>query len=249
VQVKPFKVETEWFKSLRRLMYFPETYVTFDLETSGIDREEDLIVQFGYCVVVDKELVSRDSFLFDWTRRLSAPDVEWFKAKIERVRSDFASRGQHYGMSLDRLCGEGIHPDEALSACSAFFDDWHSQRGYFIGHNVLSFDGPILSSNFKRFASRSFWLTKDMNVIDTGMLAKASQLKLLPGPEERVFDFAHRVARTNGHDRFWSLDRACVPGLGLDKKHGLHAERMHDAEYDAYVTHLLFEEFRSLAEA
>ena len=50
--------KSEWFDALKMIMPFPRDYLVFDLETSGIDRNVDVIVQIGICRVVNGKKIS-----------------------------------------------------------------------------------------------------------------------------------------------------------------------------------------------
>jgi hypothetical protein len=116
-----------------------------------------------------------------------------------------------------------------------------------VTHNGFGLDIPITKRQFKRFLGYDFCFSSDC-VLDTGLTEKAYQLYTYPTHKERLDEFYTRVYHTRQEGLSWSLDKL-VKDYGLDRRYNLDTRDAHDAEYDSYVTHLLFEEYRRLCGA
>ena len=114
----------------------------------------------------------------------------------------------------------------------------------FMGHNMVSFDAPFLAADLKRQAIP--FKFKPGEYLDTGMLFKAAQLRTYPGPHESLHQFFLRVKDTRSRVK-WRLTLA-MERLNLHIEHNIDLRKAHDAGFDCWMTHLLFEELRRLSE-
>src|SRR4051812_46423786 len=80
-----------WSPSLR----LPSNYLVFDLETTGFDPNQDLIVEVGWAIVQDRQIVDYAGMLLDWTS--FDPDNkdfhDWLKWRLTRCAADLAKQG------------------------------------------------------------------------------------------------------------------------------------------------------------
>jgi DNA polymerase III epsilon subunit-like protein len=229
-----------------RFRSFPRDYLVFDLETTGIDLKEDLILQIGHCLVLGGEPVDTADFVLDWTARPGI-DAGWLGKRIERTREfveydkDGRPSGRHYRFSPERLRQEGSDPLAILR----FYHDWlqelRGERLFLVAHNGYHFDCCLLERHFHQFLASPF-VFGDWEVFDTGMVVKAMQMNLPFWRGETPRSFSRRAYGQRLRGVRWALDTFCVPHFNLDKKHNLQAGDAHEAAWDVHVTHLLFQE-------
>ena len=102
-------------------------YVVFDIETTGLDTNEDRIIELGAVRVLNGEVVG----IFD---KLINPGI---------TISDFITNIN--GISNEMVKDEG-NPREVLFEFNKFISDIE----FLVGHNAYYFDYPFLQSEFKR---------------------------------------------------------------------------------------------------
>jgi DNA polymerase III epsilon subunit-like protein len=243
------------FAEMRRVFgEIPDTYLVVDLETSGFEPERDYILQIGHCLVVDRQVVDRQAFLLDWTQVNDVRvDTGWLESRIEETGAQIRAQGKTFHTTWERLLTEGVEARSVLADYCSWINEIRARRMFFVMHNG-AFDTAFFNHSFHRFLTpllpgvdRCDHFTEH-NVFDTGTILKAAQLPELPRAGETLRAFSRRVAGVRRKGVRWSLNEYAVPLFGLDKKYGLTAAQAHDAGYDAYVTHLLFEELRTRAE-
>ena len=223
--------------------HFPDDYLVIDTETTGLDRQDDVIVQLGYCRVENREVVENVAYVLDWTDHTLNQD--WLCGRLESTGQRLREKGHTYSWTLEKLASEGKPPIDVL------FDLLGRLREYggkmLAAHNGVGFDVPMIEAHLKRFLALPFTFPKQL--WDTGVMEKAIQLDVRPRPGEPLLVFCKRVLGIRAAGVKWSLDRHCTPKYQLDHKYGLDTSRSHTADYDAYVTSCLLEEFRQLAQA
>lgn len=220
----------------------PEDYLVFDCETSGLDREEDLILQLGWCVVENRKVIENEGVILNWA---NCPYVDrlWLKYRLELSTRHLQNKGREYGWTLERL-QTGEKPLDSIAGFLSKIIDWLPNK--VVAHNGIGFDIPIINSHLRRFLNYDFEIPLE-SVIDTGAIVKASQLNLLPDKDENTGEFATRVLAKPSRTR-WSLDKYCVPTWELDKKCGIDLELAHSAPYDCLICYHLIEELRKQIE-
>jgi DNA polymerase III epsilon subunit-like protein len=231
---------------------FPTRYVVFDLETTGLDFKKDLVWQLGYCLVQDRKLTVCGNHLLDWTRH-PAIDQAWLKQRLLETKEhveqkDGKPTGKTYHINYDKMHELGADPVPVLQEYLAWFKELREQKYFFVAHNGLAFDVPMLKAHFQRFCQDTFeW--DPYTLFDTGMVCKAAQSSLTPWQGETPGEFFRRAYSQRLKNIFWSLDRYAVPTFGLAEKYGLDMHNAHDAGFDARVTHLLLEHWHDMVNA
>lgn len=228
---------------------FPDNYAVFDVETSGVDKSLDLVCQLGYCLVVDGKEQERICWDLDWSDP-ALVDQRWLRDKLlytkEQVEmKDGTPTGKTYHVSYERM-REGVPPVEALREFLDLLIHMREEGFVFVAHNGVNFDAPILANHFKRWLGEDFAFGPN-EIWDTGMIEKAIQLNMVPEPGDTFRSFAGRVGGVRAKGVYWALDRHCVPKYDLAKRFGLDMDMAHDAGFDCYVTHLLFEDYKRIA--
>lgn len=244
---------------------FPNDYVVIDLETTGIRFHKgsqpffptsDLITQFGYCLVKDCKVVQQGASILNW---YTVPEVD-ANALTERMRftkqvvenKNGAPTGKKYHMTPE-LMQTGGNPIELLSAFKEYIlDGARSNKMFFVAHNGYHFDARMITEHFAYWLKQKFVFDAN-EIFDTGMLEKASQCNTSIWQGDTLKDWSYRVYKARLKNVRWSLDKACVARYKLADRHYLpldlegRLEAAHDASFDSYLTHLLFEEYKEIA--
>ncbi|KKN28029.1 hypothetical protein LCGC14_0858410 [marine sediment metagenome] len=209
----------------------PSSYLVVDLETSGLDWSRqvkpDVVVQIGFAAVRDRQLVRRDAVY------LKRP-----LGTMSKGASDVT------GITDEILIRDGIEPAEIYPKFVSLLQLYRKSGCMFMGHNIVSFDAPFLAADLKR--QQISFKFKPGEYIDTGMIYKAVQLRTHPGPHESLHQFFLRVKNTRSRVK-WRLALA-IERLKLHIEHNIDLNKAHDAGFDCWMTHLLFEELRRLSE-
>lgn len=214
----------------------PCDYLVFDLETLGFNPANDMIVQLGFALVRDCEIVN-DLWDDDKGRALI---LRWPSKFFEGREKAIAV----HGITPEKSALEGIDPDEAFGITEDVVKFANAEGMQFCGHNLYAFDYGFLKT---AMSNRSKELDiSQHNLIDTAMLAKAMQLGMKPGGGERAYTYYARVKQFRARGVFYNLDRYCVERFGLDAKYGVNPDDAHDAGYDCWMTHLVVTEMNKI---
>lgn len=145
-------ITTDKFKKLQKMLKSDKPLVMFDIETTGLVISRDKIVQLAYIKLWENGRIKKDKMLFDPEIKISpeASTVHGIKNKDVMGKLKFRHKAQELW--------------EAFNNC------------YYGGHNILSFDLPILRREFIRcgmdFEHRSNQVI-DTRVIFQSMVARS----------------------------------------------------------------------------
>jgi len=206
----------------------PDDYVVFDTETNGVHIATAKILQYGFCVVIDRKVASCFSQL-----------VHRPYLTIPKEAADV------HGITLEKLAMYGIPARDYVPAVSDMMQEWVKNGMIVVGHNLHRFDIPLFEIESAEFG-KPFKFTSD-SIIDTGMLVKGSQLGMFMREKESLRSFYDRVSSVRARVK-WSLDRHCYATYGLGSS-GVRLEDAHDAAADCKLTHWLLETLRKEAGA
>jgi DNA polymerase III alpha subunit (gram-positive type) len=105
-----------------------KTITIFDVETNGFLNRGDHVVQFGYMIIRNREVLSEGSILFD-------RDIEW-NLGAQKV----------HGITKEMAQQLGIRPH------IFYKHDCHHILGsdILVGHNIERFDIPVILNDYKR---------------------------------------------------------------------------------------------------
>ncbi len=232
---------SEWFKNMRQLgLTFPDTYVVFDLETTGLFFDIDYIVQFGHLVVENCVPRQPIATTLDW---INAPGVnlDHFYSRL----ADVIARFPGYRFNAQRIVQEGVDPLAVVQIYYDMLKDHQDAGGYFVTHNGIAYDAPMCVEHFKRFLGKDFEFNLD-HIVDTGMLAKAAQIDKYPYGNESMTSFYKRIKDIRSKQQ-WKLTPICVDRYQLNDRLDLDMRGAHTAGFDCLLTHLLAERFRNLS--
>jgi DNA polymerase III epsilon subunit-like protein len=210
----------------------PDTYLVFDTETSGVDLRSVAILQYGMTFVENRQRLNN------------------FTAYVKRSRDVYIhpKAQEVHGITHDFLDEHGEDPAVVVPAVVGCLNSWKA-KGMLVGHNVMTYDLPILQKDATQHGLTIEY--GENEVIDTGMMVKATQLGLTLDTADTLASFYRRVSSIFAKGVFWSLDRHCVPTYGLEKRAesvNMDVKRKHDAGVDCDLSHLLLEALRELHE-
>jgi len=241
-----------WFSDFSKNFNFPANYTCIDIETSGLNPQEDYICAIGYCVVREHKLVKATEHYLDWTRH---PDVNQDDLKQRLLRTQKVMEKQNKGFyhTYDKLATAGEDPTQVLNFYLNMFENMEQDREVLVAHNGWRFDIEFLKAHFHNWLRIAYVFTKNL-VYDSGIIEKASQMHMeqdpLPFPGESLMDFTLRIANTRASVR-WGLDSHCENVYKLSEKMAsceYFADGAdHQAGYDATKLYFLVEEHKLLS--
>jgi len=225
---------------------YPDNYLVFDTETSGIVPAVDLIVEYGWCLVRDRKPVDNDAVMINWVGHYGIT-YDWLKAKMDTVREAMAAKGHNYRFTPEMLMERGIPAPQAVEHIYEFFQETLNRGEMVMGHNIITFDRPLVDAMFSRFHGGRKIQWPDNCMYDTGLTEKASRQNRVPWINDSLFSWARRAASPPWNVR-WSLDKVCIPKYRLQERFGLNPELTHTAAFDCLATHCLFDTYRDIGE-
>jgi DNA polymerase III epsilon subunit-like protein len=223
----------------------PTDYFCFDLETTGFDRNDDLIVEIGHCRVVDRSSKYYESQVLDWTQS-EYVDTDWLEYKLLSCKESMAKTGREYHMTIDRMKEEGEKPEKVFTDYIDLLQGARKLGQMFVGHNMAKFDSPFFTTAAKEWLGEEFVFQRG-EILDTAVIEKAAQAELPQLPNEKMDDYFTRVMKTPCPGVRYNLDDHCVKKYDLLEKYYLDMSEAHTAGFDAMLCHLLLEEFRAVA--
>jgi hypothetical protein len=213
----------------------PRDYVAVDIESSGLVPGRHRVLHFGWCTVRDGCAVRSEGVVIDWNRTLDREALGALHRDMQLAKVAMAAKDQEYRWSAEALARRGVHPDEAVERIRAAVSGVP-----LVAHYGYGFDYPMLGA-----------LLGDPGLprrrhMDTCLMARALLAPAPVHPGEAYEAYVRRLLTTRCA-RHALAD--CVTLLGLDQSHGADPKHAHDAEYDNWISHLLLERFRDLAQA
>lgn len=203
---------------------FPEKYVVWDLETSGLTPGQDRILEIGAMMVQNGEIAGTFNALINNGIEIS-PEIT-----------------QITGLTKEKLEAEGKDPAETLEAFFKILEEYPAS----ITHNGFRFDVPFLIAALKsRGPFDSFRieaLEKKLRWChcDTAVLYKAKKLGAVRGWNEPFDIFARRVMDQRVYGLKYNVGIACDE-LGIDRS----TIQQHRAGGDVELTHEIFKKLTS----
>lgn len=161
-----------------------DTFIVFDLETTGLNRREDRIIEIGAVKVVDGEAVSTFDVLINPGRKENG-------VKISIPSKVVSLTGITNEMVADRASEE-----EGLKS----FFDWMGDIQFVVGHNIAAFDIPFVKSACRRNAIDcpfekqvdTLKYAKTLNLVKTGVIENNKQETLA-----KHVNFSYNAHRAN----------------------------------------------------
>jgi DNA polymerase III epsilon subunit-like protein len=239
-----------WPKRFRALYGggWPDNYCAIDTETSGWSFDRDVITEWGHVLVQGGEVVDRMSVVIDWSNHEVVPD-NWLRSRLAVLKRGMEQSGQSCHMTYERMRTKGVRPDEALPFVRDFLLTLLKREVVLVAHNG-TFDEKMLAANLVGFGVAKSFTFGDNGMLDTDCIEKAGQAveheRMHPRPNDTLRSYFHRVKYTNLAGVKSNLSDHCFRKYDFAGRHGIDRKSMHGAEQDAFCTHLLMGEFRSL---
>lgn len=126
-------------------------YVVFDIETTGLDTDNDRIIEIGAVRVKDGEVIG----IFD---KLINPGIEI---------SDFIT-------NINGISNEMVENEDYPGVVLSEFNRFMYGVEFLVGHNAYRFDYPFLQSEFKR----NFIKHEKLYVKDTVFISRSKVKRL-----------------------------------------------------------------------
>jgi len=217
---------------------FPDDYFAVDLETTGLDRRCDSIVQIGILPVKNRKPTVSKSYVVDITLGLSEYELGLLRDKLNKVRASMADRGKHYQWTIELLQRYGKPAKEVAESVRRELGD----SPYCVAHYGWQFDFPWL---FQFLADNGYSFDADVgDLYDTCLMTKAGIDGVHPRYPERIQDY---YAKLNNHrTKVGCKLEDCIERFGLNSA-GVSTGSTHVADYDAWCAHLIFEKHREAA--
>lgn len=243
----PFRDEAEVLEILGKQFEFPDCYLVLDTETSGFSPTKDVMVDVGWAVVRDREVVNQDNLLLNWS---VYPDIDhrFIQNQLLRLEREYEKIGRPFYYPWERLCDEGIPPLEALHTYATLIYENIQRDEPLVGHGFWRFDRRMIDAHTQRFL-RGYLLPWKLNsIVDTGLIEKAAQANRPPYETDTLDEWFRRISNANIRGVKWNLENHCVPKYQLVERYGGDMRLMHTAGFDCVLIHNLMETFRQLTE-
>jgi hypothetical protein len=181
----------------------PGDYVVINVQTSGLDPDEEHVLGVTSLMVKGGKIAQRDHQLLNWAPVLTPGQYAWLHNRL--VEAD----------------GRTLSPEALASGCDpraalAFYRDVLVNlppNVPLVGHMLLELKWPVLHRNLHAFGGLDFML--DPLIHDLGMWEKAIGAYLYPEPDESLGHFQVRVALSHEVGVPWSF-RHCTEQHGAE---------------------------------
>jgi DNA polymerase III epsilon subunit-like protein len=199
---------------------YPKSYIAWDLETSGLDKNECKILEIGAIRVVDGEIMEEKSWMLN--HGIEIPEV------ITGIT----------GITKDIIDREGRDPGECLQEFLEFLDPSYPN----LTHNGFRFDIPFLVTQARDTISMSEEEASDMlkrlnrYCIDTAVMVKANKLKEPRAWNENFIDYATRIMNIRAFGVKYNV-AICCQEMQIDTKD----VQQHRALGDVNLTHKIYQ--------
>jgi DNA polymerase III epsilon subunit-like protein len=197
---------------------FPQTYVIYDLETTGLDPMNDEAIEIGALLVREGE----DPILKTWLLRSSI----FITPEITRIT----------GITQDNIDRFGRDPVECWKEFAKFTGIDTSVSAYhLIGHNIIGFDNAFTQRALEKIGLSLI----NVRCIDTAAIFKGGKMNELRKPGESHKAYAKRILGTKVPGLKYNLQLAYTElGGSMDdiKAHRVEGDvRMTDFVYKSLI--------------
>lgn len=195
---------------------YPNTYVVWDLETSGLDFKNDRILEIACLEIVNGEKV--DSWSAILNHNIDIPEA--------------ASNIHH--ITKEKCAVEGIDPKIVMLKLIGTLLSYDCN----ITHNGVKFDIPFFLEQVVRDIKIGEYDLLEAALkktsIDTAALFKAKKMNLLRYWDENLYDYSARVLSTRAFGVKFNIPIVCEE-LGIKT-----IKNLHRAGADVEVTHEIY---------
>ena len=222
----------------------PRSYFITDLETTGFKKEDDLIVQTGYCEVVDTQPQYYETITLNWVGH-PAVDLKWLRRKLELVKIGMEANGSAWhGVTIEKMKEEGKPPEEVLEDLLARLVKARKAKQPIVGHGIWQFDRSRIEYSLREWIGAIYTLSPK-GIIDTALIEKALECGIVPTKEETAPEFFQRMNGTRRAGISFKMD-ACIERYSFDKNYELDLNESHTAGFDSLCCCYLIETYRAM---
>jgi len=225
----------------------PNSYMALDIETSGFSTASDFILSIGHVIVADGVVVDCLEFLLNWFD-VDGVDGRELARRIKSSSDYMEKQGKRFHITPQLLQQRGVNPIPVITEYAQLLNQHLAQGGKLVMHNGIFFDWPRLEFHARTWGKVT--LSEPRNAIfDTAMLEKASMAASIPNLTNLSIEaWSRRIYAMKLAGVKWDLHNHCATKYNLlSKANSLDPSHQHSALYDAFLTHLLFQEFRTLS--
>lgn len=226
---------------------FPDSYFIWDLETSGFHRQYDVVVEAGWGIVHNRQLVDYGGVILDWTRHGGWSWQHWLRQRLEKVAREMSSQGRTYHFTYDRLAAEGVDPHQGMYDFVQLLWQFIRNAGFLVGHGIYYFDSTMVDGHTNRFMG-GYELPWDMaTMLDTALIEKAAETNSMPWVGDTLHDWYKRVQGIRSKGTRWNLGGHCTEKYNLAERFHLDMNQTHRAGFDCVLEYGLVETYRQIA--
>jgi len=202
---------------------YPNTYLVWDLETTGLVKEECKILEIGCLTIIDGEIVDRRSWLLD-----HGVEIPEYITEIT-------------GITKDLIDKDGEDPRSSIENFLSIL--LSNQEHAHVTHNGLRFDIEWLAYHAAKTLGwtvgehREFIDNLNSRAIDTAVFVKAKKIDMERQWNESFYDWGMRVMNWIFKGVKYNLALTCEE-LGVDTS----KITAHRALGDCEMTHLIYQE-------
>lgn len=214
----------------------PDRYLAIDTETSKLGPDA-AVLHLGWCLFEHGDAVLSTGAAIGWPDVLDAVSTTKLGSDMAQTRRAMEARGNAYRWTLDELRRVGQAPQEVVRRFT-------SDRGELpiCAHHGWGFDYPLLARLIEGQTGKAFDPVHT-DLLDTCLMARAMLSGSVPRPTETYYAFVRRMGEVRCAKHTL---RDCAAMCDLHLK-GVDFKHAHDAEYDAWVCGLVFEQFKRVA--
>ena len=190
------------------------SYISWDLETTGLSPSNDKIIEIGAVKVKDGSIVETKSWLLNHGIFLSEKITE-----ITHITDEM-------------IDAEAVKPEIAYAEFIEMFKDIPDYAN--VTHNGLKFDILFLNNSLPE----QYGFAKDKllnNMIDTAVLVKADKLQMPRYPNESFKSWGERVMSVRAFGVKYNIPLCCEE-LKIDTRNAT----FHRAAGDAFLTNEIY---------
>lgn len=217
---------------------WPDTYLSFDLETTGKYVRDPFVVpvEIGWEYVIEGEIVHSGEILLNWFADSVTIDPGRLRQKMVQTAAEMQRDGNQYRFTSALLEAEGLDPIESLREFGDVVTSVLINRGYIAGHNVYAYDWPLLTRCFEDWIGLTLDLRRG-RMIDTMCIERARGNGLMPPDGLKPWDWYDGLRKNR---KVTSNMAHCAQFYGLDYDPKL----AHGARYDAGLVRQIIERMR-----
>lgn len=208
---KIYNVNPEW----------PQSYVVWDLETTGLSAEKCHILEIGLIEVENGQVVNQYEWVLDHGIDIPQESIDI------------------HGITPEVVAERGRNPQDCFNE---FIDRLQPGTIPHITHNGYRFDIPWVVEHAKKLLGIEHSAALDLHhhlertMIDTAVLMKGALLEMQRGFNEPMVDYAKRVMDIRAFGVKYNVT-VCCEKLGID----MNDVETHRAGGDTLLTHRIYQ--------